>query len=215
MNAVAKISRFKRAAFRLPVMDDGGREIATLDPITDLQCLDTGVLDKIVDWRNRFRTAFKTQFTATKADTREWLQRDVIASPSRVLFLVMVEDTFVGHVGLTNITDETAELDNILRGERIGHPNCFVFALRTLMNFAFNQLAVDRIESKVFSDNARAVRLYKKLKMIELSTSPLVKHEQDGRIIYEECRAEDANVTFRYATLTISRHEFSEATRTG
>ena len=72
---------------------DARARIVTLDDAT-----------RLTAWRNEHRAWFFTQFVATSARTRAWLEREVIGRPDRVLF-VLAHDTDglpFGHLGLTN-----------------------------------------------------------------------------------------------------------------
>jgi RimJ/RimL family protein N-acetyltransferase len=199
----AKLATVKAPGVTFDVTDTKGTVIASLLPVCDIKMFDDALLDSISNWRNRAKMYFRTQFTAGRQRTREWLLSTVIPGPDRVLFLVSVKGKVVGHFGLCNISPNSAELDNALRGERGGGADLFKHVERALLSIAFEWLGVDRVTAKIFSDNVLALKLHYENGMIEISRSPLQRIESPTVIEYVECDEQFSNVPFQYVTMQI------------
>ena len=70
-------------------------------------------------WRNKFVTAFLTEFEATPERTARWLREGIAKDDSRILFMVDdLEGNTFGYIGLAFIDwDKSAgEADSVVRG---------------------------------------------------------------------------------------------------
>jgi len=186
-----------------------GKIIAVLKP------LNTKVLSLVEDfaapmtvWRNKAMGFFKTGFIATTERTISWLKNSVIPADNKLLFLIYVEDNLIGHFGLCNITSESAELDNAIRGEKGGKSDLFDYVENTILKIAFDELKVRCIYGRLFSNNFPAMSLHKRLGFIENSRSPLKLVKNQTEWEYIECSPEEANVRFQYIELILTRDNF-------
>lgn len=130
----------------------------------------------ITDWRNRFRSAFLSEFEATPERTRRWLSSAVAADDSRILFMVEVpHQPPFGHIGLAEIDHEAryAELDSVVRGAP-GRPGAMRAAAEELMAWAVAELGVERLGLRVFAENP-AVRFYERLGFREVERIGLTR----------------------------------------
>lgn len=140
------------------------------------------------EWRNRFVTAFLTEFDATPQRTAGWLNNSIAADDSRILFMVDdVEGNTFGYIGLAFIDWEnmSGEADSVVRGLDNVEKGLMTDVLRTLLTWARNQLGLQTIGVRVRSDNP-ALRFYEKFGFRELNRVPLVKTEADGMTIWSE-----------------------------
>jgi RimJ/RimL family protein N-acetyltransferase len=82
----------------------------------------------------------------------------------------MMVNNYFGHIGLFkfNYNKRRCEIDNIVRGIENIHPGAMETSIRTMMKWARESLGVVDLYLKVFSDNERALHLYKKLGFVEV-----------------------------------------------
>jgi RimJ/RimL family protein N-acetyltransferase len=138
-------------------------------------------------WRNKFVTAFLTEFDATPERTAKWLREAIANDDSRILFMVDdLEGNTFGYIGLAFIDwDKNAgEADSVVRGEWAA-PGLMTEVLRTLLTWARGQLGLETIGVRVRSDNP-ALGFYKKFGFQELERVPLVRSERDNMIVWSE-----------------------------
>ena len=108
-------------------------KIGVLVPIGCWALSDEELLSSFAKWRQTFMHFSFTQFTASKESTLGYLKNLSILQEDRILFAIFVGRTLFGHIGLSNITDSKAEIDNnTIRGVSGGHNNLFYFARKLL-----------------------------------------------------------------------------------
>lgn len=143
----------------IPILDNQDAEIGTLRPITKEQLHAGDVIEKMTKWRNQYKAFFLSQFTATPDRTRQWLEKTVLANPSQLLFLIYHGETLIGQYGFKDLDGESAFLDNLLRGERGGHPMLMKYAVSALAGWLFDAMQVKMVYGYTFANNAMALKL--------------------------------------------------------
>lgn len=139
------------------------------------------------EWRNRFVTAFLTEFDATPQRTAGWLNNSIATDDSRILFMVDdVDGKTFGYIGLAFIDwdNMSGEADSVVRGLDV-EKGLMTEVLRTLLTWARHQLGLQTIGVRVRSDNP-ALRFYEKFGFRELNRVPLVKTVADGMTAWSE-----------------------------
>ncbi len=91
-------------------------QLGQLVPVGDWILTDDELISRLALWRARAMDMFLAQFESTAAKTKVYLREYSIARDDRILFMIETEEGFVGHIGLANIEDSTAEIDNVMRG---------------------------------------------------------------------------------------------------
>lgn len=91
----------------------------------------------------------------------EWLEK-VLKDPSAKRFAIIVDDTYVGNIQLTNITDESAEY-HIFIGERsFWGKGVAQLATALILRFANDVLKLNTVYLSVDPLNVAAIRVYSK-----------------------------------------------------
>lgn len=148
---------------KIPVINEAGTCIANLVPISHKKC-DINLTAKLLsEWRNENRNCFLTEFEVTEESSLNWIKNFWLSSNLQELFLVEIEDRYVGHYGFKNLTKNTVLLDNAIRGESGGEAKLFYYVGMTLINWIFLNTSVGRIDGSVFSDNIPAIMMNKQL----------------------------------------------------
>jgi RimJ/RimL family protein N-acetyltransferase len=121
------------------------------------------LLAKMALWRESAMDMFFARFQASVSSTRDYLSTHSIALPNRILFIIEANGRYVGHLGLSNVGRENAEIDNVIRGE-LGEPRkLMTHALERLLVWAEHSLRIKSVQLRVISTNSRAIRLYSSL----------------------------------------------------
>ena len=140
-------------------------------------------------WRNKFVTAFLTEFEATPGRTAKWLREAIAKDDSRILFMVDdLEGNTFGYIGLAFIDwDKNAgEADSVVRGEWAA-PGLMTEVLRTLLTWARGQLGLEAIGVRVRSAHP-ALGFYEKFGFQELERVPLIKSKDGNMVVWSEDR---------------------------
>lgn len=181
---------------RIDVTIDGDTRIGYLTPITRSTLENTELIAKMTAWRNRMRSCFLTQREVTVEMTKAFLTGSVLGDPTRMLFVVHSPTNPVGTVGIKvgppwvhgagphgceEGERRLAELANLLRGTRDGHPQLMYQAELALMDWAFRALDVDMFWTAVPSNNRLALSLHHSAGFKSTQLIPLHKVEKDGQ----------------------------------
>ncbi|HZE59503.1 MAG TPA: hypothetical protein VE085_03020 [Burkholderiales bacterium] len=179
--------------FSLSVADAEGRRIGSL------VCLDRGlsgdarVVAKLTEWRQRHMRHFLTQFVATSERTLAWVQRIVLPSQDRILFLVYTaEGDLVGNCGVCDLGPSYGALDNVIRGEKGGAARLIYFSEIALLSWLYGALGCQRVGLQVFSNNDRAIALYSSIGLTVARRRKLTFSDHaDGRTYHIDSRLGD------------------------
>lgn len=181
----------------LEVHDRHGQLIGHVVPLTPAT-LDDETVAQLTRWRNLAKHAFLTQFEATPERTRRWLETTVFPDSARLMFLIHSLDRRVGQVGLRDLTDDTVQLDNTLRGERGGAPDLMLMAHVSVMEWAFAQFSLRSIYCHVFEDNAPILRLLDALGLQVVARIPLELESDAETRAFRQGKAGEASSIGRY-----------------
>lgn len=182
----------------IPILDDKGAEIGTLRPITRAQLQAGDVIEKMTNWRNQYKAFFLSQFTATPARTKQWLEKAVLANPSQLLFLIYHGETLIGQYGFKDLDGESAFLDNLLRGERGGHPMLMKYAVSALAGWLFDAMQVKLVYGYTFANNAMALKLNRDAGFSCVEKFPLQKQVAGDEIKWVVGKAGDPSPDNHY-----------------
>ena len=113
-------------------------------------------------WRDKYFDAFYDKFKVTEERTKIWVHKHVLDLPDRILFMIIINGQKVAHVGVYRYDehDNSAELDNYLRGERGSYPGLMEKAELALLKLMFEYLKLSKAKVSMFSDNFKIVNLH-------------------------------------------------------
>lgn len=171
---------------KIPVKNNEGAIIANLVLISSIDRDLSQVTRLLTKWRNNNRNCFFTDFTATEESTLNWIKNFWLASNHQELFLVEIENKFVGHFGFKNLTKNSVLLDNAIRGETGGEAKLFFYTGMTLIEWIFSNTEVQIIEGFIFCDNIPAIMLNRQLGFQGWEKIYLKKMIVKDKIIYEK-----------------------------
>jgi len=182
---------------RIDIKIDRDTRIGSLRPVTRSTVNDVELIGKMTAWRNRMRASFLTQAAVTTESTKNFLTNGVLNDPTRMLFIVHSLTHAVGTVGIKvgppwvhgagphdneNGGRRLAELANLLRGSREGHPRLMYQAELALMDWAFRELDIEMFWTAVPSNNKLALTLLQSAGFKPTKLIPLYKAEKDGQV---------------------------------
>jgi len=142
---------------------------------------------RLTEWRNRFVTAFLTEFEATEERTLHWLMETVAPDETRILFMLDLPDgETVGYLGLAFIDWEAGrgEADAVVRGAD-APGRLMTVALRTALDWASGPLGLKELGVRVRSDNS-ALAFYEKVGFREIKRVPMQRVESPGMVVWVE-----------------------------
>ena len=145
----------------IPIFKPDLTVIGHFERITLAHAEDKATIQALVRWRQMAMHAFLTQFTATTERTEAWLKNVVLRDSSRILFLGYENGRLIGNFGACNIGQETADLDNFIRGEAVQEKRFIYHAVVSLCHWLFQALRRTALYCRyILSDNYRSVALH-------------------------------------------------------
>jgi RimJ/RimL family protein N-acetyltransferase len=142
----------------------------------------------LAKWRYTHEKWFPSQFKVTVDGTKKWLKEKLFEEEFRILFMIETPSGKpIGHLGLFrfDFSEQACEVDNVVRGEK-DIPGIMTHAIRTLMEWAREYLDVTKFHLQVFSDNTRAIDLYKRCGFTKVRQVPLRETKDIDRVIWVE-----------------------------
>ncbi len=154
----------EKGKLSISIYDQCGDIVGYLKPITKSVLGSKQIVEKLTIWRNKFMQYFFNQFTATNERTMNWLKNIVLTDNGKLLFLIYDKnDNLVGHIGFTRLSENDVEIDNLIKGERLGHNQISYFAEIAMIKWIFETLKLKSICGYAFSENIIALMLHKEV----------------------------------------------------
>lgn len=211
-NVIRSLKSLEEGYFseEIPIVNDRNTIIGSLSPIDGKLSNDEVIISSLTRWRKMFMRYFLTQFEATNEQTRTWLNNVVVKDDTRILFLIMDEiNKAIGNFGICNITSESAELDNLIRGEKGGDPKLIFFSEVSLIFWIYKNLNIDNLYLHVFSNNLRTIQLHESVGFVHCNIYRLIKKGNLGEIHYAiDYSSKPKENEFGYIKMVLDKHEF-------
>ena len=131
----------------------------------------------LTNWRKKYSDFFSSKFNVSENNTKQWLEKNYVSKNNQILFLLILNGKKIGHIGIINYNknNNSAEIDNVLRGNRENSTRIMETALTKILEIGFNDLQITKFTLKVFSDNTKAISLYTKCGFTLVDSIPLTK----------------------------------------
>lgn len=186
----------------------GVDRLGQLVPVGEWILVDDDLISRLALWRARAMDMFLAQFESTAAKTKVYLRDYSIARDDRILFLIETDEGFVGHIGLANIEDSTAELDNVMRGVPSHGDGLMSASERALVSWAFDKLNVASLYLRVLSHNDSARSLYERDGFVTTERLPLRREPGVDGTVLVPCESDYANVSMTCDVMMLDRTRF-------
>lgn len=162
-----------------------------LFPATKSLLADPFFIKLLNDWRKTNQKWFPSQFPVTIKRTRIWAKEQVMDKPDRILYFIKEnsEKTPIGHMGLYRFDykKQSLEIDNVIRGiESDNTRGIMTDALNALIGWTKENIKPKKIFLTVFSDNAKAIALYKRAGFVEYQKIPLKKIRNGNIVLWQD-----------------------------
>ena len=152
---------------------------------------------------------YLAQFVPSIESMKKYILNFSINEDSRIFFGIYGKcGTLFGHIGLSNIKNKKAELDNIIRGLSGGDKELMYYAEKTLIQWAFKKLNILNISAKIISKNIFVHKLHAKLHFKKKESFFLKKIVKNNIINHEICKREFSNVNYKLDVILLNKNDF-------
>ena len=205
-----KLDSVDRArASSIKIMNSQSEIIGFLVPVGTWILDDLQTVESIQYWRQRSMKNYLVQFESSYQRTWNYLQQNAILDSTRILFMIAgVDGNFIGHVGLCNINDESAELDNLMRGVSGGAKDLMMHAEKETIHWAFSNLQIGEVRLRVLSFNFLAIKIHKLLGFEVFAKIPLRMEIQNRDKVLVDCDTDQTNVNYSNHVMRLRQKKF-------
>jgi RimJ/RimL family protein N-acetyltransferase len=193
-----KVSTFEAAVEKAIALSDDVR----LVPIGDWVFGRLPLIADMAEWRQKNMQMFCAKFESTPAKTEEYLRSASVGQPNRILFHIFENDRMVGHLGLSKITESTAELDNVMRGVEVHTKALMERSINSLCQWAKDQLGLVSVDLQVVDINAKAIALYQRCGFSLKDSNALMATQVGDVTQFVVCKDVEATTSVRSLIMT-------------
>jgi len=210
VGALGEVSKMKKSSFRaakansIPVLSHD-RGAVSLVPIGPWILAEDEIIKLMAIWRADAKNMFLAQFESTEERTRNYLESLAIMDQARLLFLILLKDDSVGHIGFANIGEFEAELDNVMKSTGLVFPGLMLETSSALLNWGFYVLGLESVFLRVTSHNAPAKRLYDRLGFMTERREPLKVEMHADQVLHVPCRPAESDAPFELVRMRLDR----------
>ena len=125
------------------------------------------------------------RYPVSRLAEREFIKRATTPQPNDKIFAIeTLEGLYIGNCGLHNISWEDRRATfGIFIGERAQwHKGYGTDATRALVRYGFEEMNLNRIGLRVFSDNEAAVRCYEKVGFVREGVNRQFRYREGGYV---------------------------------
>ena len=211
-DVVSSLKNNTSEKFSIAIKDNNDKAIGSLVLVQKRDANNTIILDALTRWRKKYMKYFLTQFNASTNRTKSWLENIVIPSTDRLLFLILDEDNnLIGNFGIADILFDRCELDNLIRGEKGGHPKLIYFSELSLLKWLFLEKNVKRVNLHVFANNLPTIKLHKSVGFVEIGRRKLERvQSKDGAVSFDETQIFSEGNSIEYLELMLESNDFND-----
>ena len=211
-DVVSSLKNNTSEKFSIAIKDNNDKVIGSLVLVQKRDANNPIILDALTRWRKKYMKYFLTQFNASTNRTKSWLENIVIPSSDRLLFLILNEDNnLIGNFGIADILFDQCELDNLIRGEKGGHPKLIYFSELSLLKWLFLEKKVKRVNLHVFANNLPTIKLHKSVGFVEIGRRKLERvQSKDGDVSFEETQSFSEDNSIEYLELMLESNDFND-----
>ena len=211
-DVVSSLKNNTSEKFSIAIKDNNDKAIGSLVLVQKRDANNPIILEALTRWRKKYMKYFLTQFNASTNRTKSWLENIVIPSSDRLLFLILNEDNnLIGNFGIADILFDRCELDNLIRGEKGGHPKLIYFSELSLLKWLFLEKNVKRVNLHVFANNLPTIKLHKSVGFVEIGRRKLERvQSKDGAVSFDETQIFSEGNSIEYLELMLESNDFND-----
>lgn len=124
------------------------------------------IVEKFRGWRAVNSESFFSEIRPSTESFESYLLDGPIGNQQKILFAIYRKTSLLGHIGLSNVTRQSASLDNVIKspsGESESRIDVMGISIEGLLAWGASNLGINVFELVVRSDNLKAINLYRRV----------------------------------------------------
>ncbi len=124
------------------------------------------IVEKFRGWRAANSESFFSEIRPSTESFESYLLDGPIGNHQKILFAIYRKNSLLGHIGLSNVTKQSASLDNVIKspsGESESRIDVMGISIEGLLAWGASNLGINLFELVVRSDNLKAINLYSRV----------------------------------------------------
>lgn len=163
------------SSLKLYILNEKNEKIAYLELITEIDIHNIELIEKITQWRDKYKACFLSEFTPTFEKTQQWLESAIIQNNNRLLFKIFTnENLLVGHIGAI-YKENYIEYDYYILGSKVEIKDFALTIARKFLLWVIEIEKVDYILGSVRWDNQHAINFHLRTGFVIYNEIPLKK----------------------------------------
>ena len=163
------------SSLRLDIVNAKNEKIAYLELITEIDIQNIELIEKITQWREKYKACFFSEFTPTFERTKKWLDSEIIQNKNRLLFKIFTnKNLLVGQIG-SIYRENYIEYDYYILGCKVEIKDFALTIARQFLLWLIEIEKVDYILGNVRSDNNQAINFHLRTGFVIHKKIPLKK----------------------------------------
>lgn len=169
-----------------------------------------GLWEEFAQWRKHSRENFLARFNESAESTKNYLKNYSVEQENRILFTIWFETACIGHIGFSNISKKSAEIDNVMKSPFTDITFPMLGVMELLIQWIKDTLNIQEISLVAVGANNRAIALYERVGFVKVAEQSLkeVSAGDETRLIPCEFSERTTNTT--KLTMKLRENEFQD-----
>ena len=134
------------------------------------------------EWRKRYRDNYFSIFEITLEKTKRWIQNDILNDPTRIQFMIFLDDKKIGNIGhgIHPKDENLVVFTSMIKSPDLIFPGLMTTIEKVYLRWIFEKLMTEKIYGELFSDNISMMKIHLKCGWRKISTFTMNKIPMDG-----------------------------------
>lgn len=167
-----------------------------------------GLWEEFAQWRKHSRENFLARFNESAESTKNYLKNYSIEQENRILFTIWFETACIGHIGFSNISKNSAEIDNVMKSPFTDISFPMLGVMEILIKWIKDTLNIREISLVVVGANNRAITLYERVGFVKVTEQPLKEVSTGDETKLVPCEFSERTTNTTKLTMKLRENEF-------
>ena len=133
------------------------------------------------EWRKVYRDNYFSIFEITTEKTKKWIESDILGDPTRIQFMIYLDDKKVGNIGhgIHPKDNDLVVFTSMIKSPDLNFPGLMTVIEKVYLRWIFESLESRKIFGELFSDNESMMKVHLKCGWKKISKFTMNKIPMD------------------------------------